>query len=170
MSGSSLQDQLLKLGLAKKKPTAKRRAPTAKSGRARRPEHASGAQNMSLAQAYSERQRVEQREKTEAARRKREHEQRRREANAKLAALVPPNARNEAEAEEARYFEYGGKIRKLFVTAGQQRELNQGKLGIVGFRGRYYILDAPLIDEVRRIKPEALAFFAPDLAGDEDHE
>ncbi len=163
MSGSSLQDQLLKLGLVKKKPAAATR-------RTPRKPAAGGEDSISLARAYSERSRVEQRERSEAARRKREEEDRRRAVNARLVELVPPNARNEPQAEEARYFEYAGKIRKLLVTPAQQDGLNQGVLGIVSFKGRYYILEAPLIARVREIKPEALAFFAPDLRDGEEPE
>ncbi len=160
MSGTSLQDQLLKLGLVKKKATKRRRQHGGD-----RPKGAAEADAISLAQAYSERSRVEMREKAEAARKKRELEQRRREVNIELKKLIPPAARNEAEAEEARYFQYAGKIRKLFVTAGQQQALNRGELGIVSFKGRHYILDAGVLERVRAIKPEAIAFFAPDLDG-----
>lgn len=159
MSGVSLQDQLLKLGLVKRKSAKQRR-------RRRGDDHRKGAaavDSISLAQAYSERTRLESREKAEAARQKREQELRRRQINARLKELVPPAARNDPQAEEARYFQYAGKIRKLFVTASQQQGLNQGELGIVSFKGRHYIVDAAVLAQVRAIKPEAIAFFAPDL-------
>ena len=55
------------------------------------------------------------------------------------------------------------KIRKLHVNVQQQKALNDASLGIAHLKGRFYLVDAEIISRVKEIKPDAVAFFAPDL-------
>ena len=62
---------------------------------------------------------------------KQEEARLRREARAKLAELVKDKALNVADADIARHFPYGGKIKRIYVTAEQLKALNAGELGVL---------------------------------------
>ena len=79
---------------------------------------------MDLAKAYAIRAQKEKQERIEAERRKQEAARERREARARLAALLEGKALNVPEADIARHFDYGGKIKRIYVTAEQLRALN----------------------------------------------
>ncbi len=161
MSGSSLADQLKQLGLAPKKAPkpAKKRARQNKPGKASGKEKASSGGEISLAQAYSQRARDEQRQRDISARDKRLKQEQRKALNDALAKLVQPASQNSAAAEIDRFFEYAGKIRKIFVTAQQQQALGNGELGIVTFRGGYHLVAPAVVDAVKAIKAEAVALY-----------
>ena len=175
----SLRDQLLGLGF-KPAPKAKpepRRAPDPGSKRARddgRRHHAqagkpnpAGARTgkprtsitseMDLAKAYAIRAQQEKQERIEAERQKQEAARLRREAKASLAALLKDKALNVAEAEIARHFPYGGKIKRVYVTPEQLVQLNAGELGVLQLDGRYLLVTAEILDQ-------AEAIFAPAVA------
>ncbi len=64
---------------------------------------------------------------------------------------------NDAEADIARHFEYGGKIKRVHVTAEQLRALNAGVIGVVQQKGRYLLVPADVLAQVE-------AAFAPAVA------
>ncbi len=149
----SLQEQLLKAGLASKqqlKQARKQKGKQRKQGRA--------DEEISLARAYAEKQRLEKQERDRELNRKREEERRRREINQQVGQLVATHRQNAPEAEISRFFEYGGKIRKLFVTPAQQKALNQGRMGIVQHRGQYHLLAVDVYRKIEALKPSAAAF------------
>ena len=131
----SLRDQLLGLGFkaapkperkpAPKPPAAKQ---DARRGNARRPHPPQAKpapqrrtrEDIDLAKAYALRAQREKDERIEAERRKQEEARQRREAKAKLADLLQGQALNAADAEIARHFNYGGKIKRVYVTDTQQ--------------------------------------------------
>lgn len=156
----SLKDQLLKLGF-KTAPREERRPPpqsrparheAGKPGpqqrqdrpaqRATRPP--SGGRRsqgeIDLAKAYAIRSQREKDERIAAEKRKQEDAARRREGKTKLAELLKTASRNVPEADIARHFEYGGKIRRVYVTADQLRQVNGGELAVVQLGGRYHLV------------------------------
>lgn len=177
----SLRDQLLGLGFkdAPKpdKPAQKRdnRPQQAKAGQGgkpapagRRPDHKSGPhkpqqqkprtrEDIDLAKAYAIRAQKEKDERIEAERLKQEEARQRREAKAKLAEFLAGKSLNAAEAEHVRHFEYGGKIKRIHVTAAQLKALNAGELGVVQIDGRYQLVAADTL-------AQAEAIFAPAVA------
>lgn len=183
MSGS-LKDQLLGLGF---KPASPERKPDGRRGkddaraagkRAGRPPAGKGAGRppkgkggsgqeprrrgakpgeIDLAKAYAIRAQREKQERIEAERRKQEEARKRREARAKLGALLEGKALNAEDADIARHFEYGGKIKRVYVTAEQLKALNAGELGVLQHSGRYLLVTAAVL-------AEAEAIFAPAIA------
>lgn len=180
----SLRDQLLGLGFkpaprperaadrkpdqARGKPGARPRAPGADTRGAGRRD-AAGAparrgrggartrEDIDLAKAYAIRAQKEKDERIEAERQKQALAQQRREARARLGVLVEGKALNAADADIARHFEYGGKIKRIYVTQEQLRELNAGELGVLQHNGRYLLVSAALL-------AQAEAVFAPAVA------
>jgi uncharacterized protein YaiL (DUF2058 family) len=171
---SSLKDQLLGLGFSAPKPEPRKQA-AAKSpkpaparpaqGRpgtpGHKPQRAGGAarkrEDIDLAKAYAIRAQREKDERIEAERLKQEDARKRREAKARLAEFLVGKALNAVDAEHARHFEYGGKIKRVHVTAAQLKALNAGELGVLQLDGRYLLVDAAIL-------AQAEAIFAPAVA------
>lgn len=170
----SLRDQLLGLGFKaskpERKPGARRRkdgAP-AKGEGARKGQGKQGGQrqerkpgrsreDIDLAKAYAIRAQREKQERVEAEQQKQEEARRRREARATLAAMLEGKVLNVEDADIARHFEYGGKIKRIYVTADQLKALNAGELGVLQQNGRYLLVTAAVL-------AEAEAIFAPAVA------
>lgn len=114
-------------------------------------------EEMDLAKAYAIRAQREKEERIEAERVKQEEARLRREAKAKLAELLKDKALNDKDADIARHFEYGGKIKRIYVNEAQLKQLNAGELGVLQLEGRYQLVTAALL-------AEAEAIFAPAVA------
>ncbi len=165
----SLRDQLLGLGFKpspesarddnrrKSGQGAKREAKPTPPPRQRSKPRPARRDDIDLAKAYAIRAQREQEERIEAERQKQEAARRRREARAKLAELLKDKALNAADAEIARHFPYGGKIKRIYVTAEQLKRLNAGELGVVQLDGRYLLVDAATLAQVEAVFPPAIA-------------
>ncbi|MAL04188.1 MAG: nucleoprotein/polynucleotide-associated enzyme [Arenimonas sp.] len=114
-------------------------------------------EEIDLAKAYAIRAQKEKQERIEAERLKQEEAARRRAAKAKVADLLRDKALNVADAEHARHFEYGGKIKRVYVTPDQLKALNAGELAVVQLDGRYLLVPVALADEVAALLPSLLA-------------
>ena len=114
-------------------------------------------EEIDLAKAYAIRAQKEKDERIEAERLKQEQARERREAKAKLAELLKDQALNDAAAEIARHFDYGGKIKRIHVTPAQLKALNAGELGVVQLDGRYLLVTAALLEQAVAIFPPAIA-------------
>jgi uncharacterized protein YaiL (DUF2058 family) len=173
----SLRDQLLGLGFSAPKPESRpqrdARKPDAKARHGGKPAHRAKPgppprdrqqkprprDDIELARAYAIRAQREKDERIEAERRKQEQARERREAKARLAEVLQGKALNAGidEADQVRHFEYGGKIKRVHVTAAQLVALNAGELGVVQVDGRYLLVDAETL-------AQAEAVFAPAVA------
>jgi uncharacterized protein YaiL (DUF2058 family) len=105
-----------------------------------------------------ERKRAEQ-EAAEQARLRRERKQ-------KIQQLLAGNTLNKADADQPRNFEYGGKIRRIYVDAAQLAALNAGELGVVQQGGRYVLVNRDIAEQVKAIDARQLALLVdPAAAG-----
>ena len=174
---NSLKDQLLGLGFSAPKPEPRKPQPAKKTGQGGKPAHAQAnrkpggkpaphkpqlqkgmrREDIDLAKAYAIRAQKEKDERIEAERLKQEEARLRREAKAKLAGFLVGKSLNAAEAEHVRHFEYGGKIKRIHVTAEQLRALNAGTLGVVQQDGRYLLVDADTLAQAEAIFAQAIA-------------
>ena len=114
-------------------------------------------EDIDLAKAFAIRAQREKDERIEAERVKQEEARLRREARAKLEVFLADKSLNKTEADIARHFGYGGKIKRIHVDADQLRALNAGELGVVQLNGRYLLVTAAVLEE-------AGAIFAPSVA------
>lgn len=103
------------------------------------------AEEMDLAKAYAIRAQKEKEERIETERLKQEEARLRREAKVKLEELLKDKGLNDEAAEIARHFPYGGKIKRIYVTADQLKALNAGELGVVQLNGRYLLVTAEVL-------------------------
>lgn len=154
--GNSLQDQLLKAGLASKKQVQKNA--TDKKKRRKQGKQADHDE-ISLAKAYAVKAKQEKQAHDKALNEKLELERKRREANKTVQDLVKKHALNAENADIARFFQFGNKIRKLYLTKAQQKDLNANQSGIVHFKGRFYLLALEHFLKAQTVKPESVAFF-----------
>lgn len=169
---NSLKDQLLGLGFSAPKQEP-RRAPAArpahdrpgKAARTGKPARGGkpaaratkSREDIDLAKAYAIRAQKEKDERIEAERQKQEAARLRREARARLAQFLEGKPLNAADAEHVRHFEYGGKIKRIHVTADQLKALNAGELGVLQQDGRYLLVDAATLAGAEAIFPDAVA-------------
>lgn len=180
----SLRDQLLKTGLVQKLKADARESRSAErpkrppgagrpvSGRpsaAGKPRDMRSQEDIDLARAYSLRDRAE-REQREAEKKLAEQRAREKaERKQKLAALLDGKALNTQDADIARHFPHGDKIRRVYCTAAQLTGVNAGTLAVVQYRGRYLLVARDIGEQVRDINPEALILLAdPDAPGEDD--
>lgn len=157
------------------RPADKQRDAVRESPRGRRPQppgkprNARNAQEMDLAKAYAIRAQREKEERIAAEAARQEEARRRREARARLGEFLKDKALNDPEADIARHFPYGGKIKRIYVTGEQLRALNAGELGVVQLDGRYVLVTAATLVEAEAIFPQAVALRVdPDAAAGDD--
>lgn len=177
----SLKEQLLGLGFkpapkpapkpAAGKPASRRddRAPLGEArhdvrrdgGRPSGPKSAAGKprtqEEIDLGKAYALRAETEKRERIAAELAKQEAARLRREAKARLDAVLAGKGLNDPSAEHARHFPYGGKIKRVHVTPDQLKALNHGELGVVQSHGRYLLVTAAVLAQAKAIFPDAVA-------------
>ncbi len=133
-----------------------------------RPARRQGSE-IDLAKAYAIRAQKEKDERIEAERLKQEEARQRREAKARLETLLKDKALNDAEAEIARHFPYGGKIKRIYVNEAQLKALNAGELGVVQLNGRYLLVTAALLAEAESIFAPCVALKVdPDAPAQDD--
>ena len=179
----SIRDQLMGMGFKpapkperkpeRKPDTRKGGAPAARGPRDARPGTAgkpAGArapraghakprsqEEMDLAKAYAIRAQKEKEERLAAEAAKQEAARLRREAKAKFDAFIVGKSLNVEAADIARHFEYGGKIKRVYVTADQLKALNAGQLGVLQQNGRYLVVAADVLAEAESIFPQGVA-------------
>ncbi len=114
-------------------------------------------EDIDLAKAYAIRAQREKDERIALEQAKQQEARLRREARARLTELVKDQGLNAADADIARHFPYGGKIKRIYVTAEQLKQLNAGELGVLQMDGRYLLVGAELLAQAEVIFPPAVA-------------
>ena len=181
----SLRDQLLKSGIVKQvqpeRPREPKRPGAPPSGKSMRkggkspvPATASrasnpGQQDIDLAKAYALRAQTETRERKRVEQEAADQARLRRERKQKIQQLLDGKALNKVEADLPRNFEYGGKIRRVYVDAAQLAALNAGELGVVQQGGCYLLVGRELAEQVLAIDAHVVALLVdPDASGTDD--
>ena len=162
----SLRDQLLKAGF---KPPPKPPPKTKPHARKPEPPKPRPPAEPDLAQAFAMRAKADRAEREAAEREAREKAEARKERKRKLQALLEGNALNKADADQPRNFEFAGKIRRVYVTPEQLRQINAGELGVVMHGGRALVVVRDAAVQVQAIAPEVVALLVdPTAPADDD--
>ncbi|NEZ05084.1 DUF2058 domain-containing protein [Wenzhouxiangella sp. XN201] len=177
----TLQDALLKAGLADEKQAEKPRRrgkpgagdsgskkarANGAAGHKKRPARKKTGADSDLARAYAARRKAEANEKeAEKQRRVAEQEERRR-RNLQLDEIIKGNTLNRKDAEIPRYFEHMGRIRRVLCTPEQREQLNRGEIGVVNLRGSYLLVSLETLEQYRELAPDLV----PGLEGREEPE
>ena len=114
-------------------------------------------EDIDLAKAYAIRAQKEKDERIQAEQAKQEEARLRREARAKLEELIKDKGLNDPNADIARHFPYGGKIKRVYVNAEQLKALNAGELGVLQQNGRYLLVTAEVLAQAEEIFAQAVA-------------
>lgn len=114
-------------------------------------------EEIDLAKAYAIRAQKEKQERIDAEQAKQEAARVRREARAKFDAIIEGKAVNAPEAEHPRHFDYGGKIKRVYCTEAQIKQLNAGELWVGQQKGRYLLLPIALLAEAKAAFPDGIA-------------
>jgi uncharacterized protein YaiL (DUF2058 family) len=115
------------------------------------------SEEIDLAKAYALRAQTEQRERERKEAAEREVAERRRVQREQVVALLDGNTLNRDDADIPRHFEYGGKIRRVYVDESQLAEVNDGRLGVIQLRGRYLLVARDLAESIRTVDVNAVA-------------
>ncbi len=183
----SLRDQLLKTGLVQKlRADARAAAPAEPKGRPPQSRQAGpkpggnkrtqpkggvprSRDEMDLAKAYALRDRAEREQREQDKRLAEQRTREKAERKRKLAALLDGQGLNDKDADVARHFPHGDKIRRVYCTPAQLDAINAGELAVVQHLGRYLIVARALAESVREASPQALVLLCePGSASDDD--
>ena len=165
----SLKDQLLDLGF-KPVPKPERRpdkaphppgkkARTKSSGHPGKPKPKQSQEEIDLAKAFALRTQQEKCERDLAEQAKQAAALQKKISKEQVGKLLEGGILNVAEADIARHFSYGGKIKRIYVTAAQLAALNAGELGVVQFNGRYCLTTRETTLAVRELLPSLVALY-----------
>jgi uncharacterized protein YaiL (DUF2058 family) len=154
---SSLSDQLLKAGLVSKEQVAKAAEKPKKKNFKSKPKQVRQKQEPSdLAQFYGERKKLENTEKQEIARKKKEAARIKKETNQKINKLISDNLLNDDGAEIRFNFVVGTSIKYLFVTEKQQQDIIDGKLAFTILGGKRCLIPIDTAKEILSINPKKI--------------
>lgn len=143
--GNSLQDQLLKAGLATDKQAKKAKAGKAPPRRGKKGQPPALSESAAAArQAQADKA---ARDKTLNERRKAEAELR--ERRAQIGQLIAQHRLSCDGGDIGYHFVDRGKVRKLYVTPEIQSRLGKGQLDIARLDGRYDVVPADVADRIR---------------------
>jgi len=155
-SVGSLQDQLLKAGLATPEKLRKVRAEQRREQR-REPRRRRDAQEGTHPPGSRPPRRRHAAPDPRAAPPERENERRADRSvqalNLRIRKLLDRHAVNDHNAEIAFNFTREDVVRRVYVTDEQRRKLAAGELALVGFRRRHHLVPAEVADEIRALRP-----------------
>lgn len=170
---SSLQEQLLKTGLAteaslKAKQTKKSKQAKGKNTQNKKPPQQNTKQDQepNLADLYRQRANLERKETEEEEKRKRELARLKKQNRKKLRTLVMTHLKNVDDANIRYNFVVGSNVKYVFVTEQQQVELSDGKLAITFIDGKRCIIPADLHDQIKALDPEKIVVIAEPYSSD----
>lgn len=162
----SLREQLLKSGIVKQ--TRKNKPAKHKGGQHKPAAAQTNSADMELARAYAIRAKAESSERKRAKAEAEAEARARKERKLRLQQLLQGKVLNKADAERARHFEYGGKIRRVYVDDAQWKALNNGQLGVVQSSGSYALVSREIIERVQAFAPDHVALLVDPDAGETD--
>ena len=168
-SVGSLQDQLLKAGLATPEKLRKARAEQRREQR-REPRKRRDAQEGTRTPGSRPPKRRHAAPDSRAAPPNRENESRGDRSvqalNLQIRELLDRHAVNDRNAGIAFNFTREDVVRRVYVTDEQRRQLAAGELALVGFRRRHHLVPAGVADEIQALRPIIFVHRAAGAGGD----
>lgn len=146
--GISLQDQLLKSGLvsdqqAKKAKTDKRK----QEKKQRHNKVVADNANLKAAQQAKQEKNAHDRELNQ----KRQQQQERKAALAQIKQLISNNSQPQDEQGDAYHFSDAGKVKSVYISEVQRKQLSRGQLAIARLDRKYYLLAVDIAEKIRKI-------------------
>jgi uncharacterized protein YaiL (DUF2058 family) len=161
---NSLQDQLLKSGLVNEQQLKQTKTKQRKRKRAGGGKTADTAERETAArQAAADKRRQDQ-----ELNRKLEEERRRKAEQVALWQLIQDNRVSRDRGDIAYNFADGSALKRLYVTAAQQRDIAAGKLAIVRHGDFYELVPAAVAERAQQVDPAVVVLFSRPEATDPD--
>jgi uncharacterized protein YaiL (DUF2058 family) len=123
---------------------------------------------LDLAQAYALRAKSEREQREREQREAEQRAKEKRERREHLVRMLHGRTLNRDDAEHARHFPHGDKIRRVYCTREQLEAVNRGEIAVVQLNGRYLLVTSELAREVRQVNPDALVLLVDPNAPAED--
>ncbi len=172
----SLQDQLLKMGIASqeqaKKADKQAKLKTHQQQKKKRNLKKRGATEPidTDSVAYqAEKAREKEIERATELNRQREAQRLEKELQAQVRDLIKRHQVNDRNADIAYNFVDGSQlVQKIFVTAKQQQQLSSGFVAVAVLEGVYYLVPAPIAAKLLERVPETVVYLSKDEVSDED--
>lgn len=154
----SLRDQLLKAGVVDEKKVKKAQASQRQQHKIQQKRRQSGEKPLKTdTQATRERvaaERAAQAEKDRQLNAEREAKRARRALFGQVRQMVSTNRQNDPKADVNYRFVAGSQIRQVYVTAAQREQLLAGKLAVVDFANRQWLVPLEIGQKVRALTDE----------------
>ncbi len=171
--GNSLRDQLLKTGAATQQQASKaehEKRLQRKQAKQKRKDRSGVSAETEEARQIAAMYRAAQAERDRELNRQREAEKQAKAVKAQVRDLLNANQVKREPGEIAFNFSHGAKIKKLYVSADQQKQLANGKLAIATLKGKYVLISAANAERLRELGSKALVHIGtPPAEGDDPY-
>ncbi len=151
----SLQDQLLKAGLADEK-KAKAIKKQKKDQAKQRKQQPKGTQQVNETRERARQAREEQAERDRMLNQERQEAAHRKAIQAQIRQLVETHRLERRDGETPYQFAHGSKIKKLYVTEQMLDQLSRGRLAVVCLEGQYDVVPEAVARKIQERDPEAV--------------
>lgn len=141
---ASLQDQLLKAGVVDKNKSQKIKKE--KHKQQKRDPNAQSQQDE--AKALAAKAKAEKQEKDRLINQKNQQEAERKAIQAQIKQLIETARLNRTDAEQPYQFAHNKKVKKIYVTDEQQRQLAAGQLAIVALDDHYELVPLKVAEKI----------------------
>lgn len=148
---NSLQEQLLKAGLADQKKL--REVAQEKRKQSKKPKSAKARPPADEAKQRMERALAEKQARDRALNQQKQEATKARELASQIKQIVEQHGLAPEEGDIAYHFTRDGKVKTLYVTAKIQSQLAQGHLGIAAHADGYALVPATVADKIRQRDP-----------------
>ncbi len=147
--GNSLQDQLLKAGLADQKKL--REVKQQKRKKAKQPQNTKAQSDE--AQQQAEQAVAEKQARDRELNQQKQAEAKAKEVTAQIKQIIEQNKVKLDEGDVAYHFTHGSVVKKLYVTAKTQSQLVQGNLAIAAYADGYALVPANVVEKIQQRDP-----------------
>ena len=156
--GNSFQDQLLKAGLVNKKQVKK-----AKHEKRVKRKKKKGAQvaveQTAPKESQARQEQLAQEERNRELNRQRNLEKQKREQEAQIRQLIQENPVTLDEHGEPYYFAHENRVKKVYASEAQIKQLSKGQLAIVQLDDFYQVIPGHVAEQIAKRDREALIVF-----------
>ena len=145
---NSLQDQLLKAGLVSREKLNDSRQQVK-----RKRKRSGGKTTTEPVTTAADKRRQEQHQRDKRLNAEREQQRKDQEQRLRIRELVLANSLNVTDADQLYNVVRDGRIRRLYVTAEQRRQLSKGQLAVTIAKGRNHIVSLQVAEKIRALLP-----------------
>ncbi|MCU7553950.1 DUF2058 domain-containing protein [Alteromonas sp. ASW11-19] len=161
---ASLQDQLLKAGLADKSSAKKARADKRKKQKLKNKNKAEVVDEATLAaQQAAEEKKARDRALNEA----KQQELEKRSVAAQVKQLISINRQSKGRGDTVLNFTHDNVVKRMYVTDAVHKLVTQGRLTVVSFEGGYELVPTPVAEKIAQRDADSVIYRADTASEDQ---